>query len=228
MEIKLSYRYNKKYNGNYDEISFIRPTTCPYCHSGVGNDPCHKGHFAGSSGNLDLFYTVTECNVCTRPFLSLYDKEDSRYKIYRIKEEFPKQITSNIFPEHIRETYPDFVSFYHQSEHAEQLGLLDICGTGYRKALEFLIKTYLITTKEEDQTTIENESLGNCISKIDNPLLKKCAQKASRLGNDQTHYRKKYANHDINDLKWYISTVVQFINLEHSANEELQPSNNQQ
>ena len=67
---------------------------------------------------------------------------------------------------------------------------MQICGTGYRKSLEFLIKDYLISTLPEDQhEAIKNKFLNNCIrDNISNINIKTVASRAVWLGNDETHY----------------------------------------
>lgn len=47
-----------------------------------------------------------------------------------------KRTFSNI----ISELSPNFCEIYNQAYIAEQTNLMQICGTGYRKSLEFLIK----------------------------------------------------------------------------------------
>jgi hypothetical protein len=60
---------------------------------------------------------------------------------------------------------------YTQAHAAEALELTEICGVGYRKALEFLIKDYLITKKPEKSDDIRKMLLGGCIdSYVDDPL----------------------------------------------------------
>ena len=71
-----------------------------------------------------------------------------------------KRTFSNI----ISELSPNFCEIYNQAYIAEQTNLMQICGTGYRKSLEFLIKDYLISITPEDQhETIRNKFLNNCI-----------------------------------------------------------------
>ena len=60
---------------------------------------------------------------------------------------------------------PDFVEIYHQSEAAENAGLSRICGFGYRKALEFLIKDYAIYKNPGQEDVIKGEALAVCIKK---------------------------------------------------------------
>lgn len=86
---------------------------------------------------------------------------------------------------------------------------------GYRKALEFLIKDYLIITIGEDAETIKRMELNNCISnKVTNEGLKTLAQRATWLGNDFTHYTRKFEEYELDDLKRFLDATIQWINME--------------
>ena len=75
---------------------------------------------------------------------------------------------------------------------AEQLKLDQICGIGYRKALEFLLKDFLIKEHPDKKEEIQKKLLGRCIKEyIENPNLMDVAKRAAWLGNDQAHYFKK-------------------------------------
>ena len=47
-------------------------------------------------------------------------------------------------PQKIKEISPSFVVVYTQASFSEQMNLKEICGMAYRKALEFLVKDFLI------------------------------------------------------------------------------------
>ncbi|GAA6336162.1 hypothetical protein I080019B2_09090 [Bacteroides stercoris] len=123
-----------------------------------------------------------------------------------------KRTFSNI----ISELSPNFCEIYNQAYIAEQTNLMQICGTGYRKSLEFLIKDYLISITPEDQhETIRNKFLNNCIrDNISNINIKTVASRAVWLGNDETHYTRKWEDKDINDLKSIIELTLHWIESE--------------
>ena len=86
---------------------------------------------------------------------------------------------------------------------------------GYRKALEFLIKDYAIHFNQTKEDSIKNQSLAQCINTyIDNLKIKDLAEKSAWLGNDETHYVRKHPDYDINDLKTFIDTCVNYIDME--------------
>ena len=95
---------------------------------------------------------------------------------------------------------------------------------GYRKALEFLIKDYLIKQlglEEVDQ--IRKMNISTCIQKyIQSEKIKEISQRAVWLGNDETHYERKWLNKDVNDLKDLINITVYWIMMEESTKAVLQ------
>lgn len=89
----------------------------------------------------------------------------------------------------IKDISSNFVDSYEQAKKAENIGLKDICGVEYRKALEFLIKDYIIKNDPSLKQTVENKLLEACITKhIHNYKIVDIAKRAVWLGNDQTHY----------------------------------------
>jgi len=108
-------------------------------------------------------------------------------------------------PKNVATISPNFVKIYTQASDAEQHGLSEICGGGYRKALEFLVKDFIISQAESLGITgdqVKKASLGQCIENyISDPLTKGVAERATWLGNDETHYFRKWVDKDINDLK---------------------------
>jgi hypothetical protein len=54
------------------------------------------------------------------------------------------------FSQIIRGISPDYCEIYNQAHKAEQANLELVAGPGYRKALEFLIKDYLLRTHTDE------------------------------------------------------------------------------
>jgi hypothetical protein len=105
-----------------------------------------------------------------------------------------------------------FVKIYGQSAAAEAETLDQIAGVGYRKALEFLVKDYCISQDEIAREAIEREFLGTTIDKrVGDPNIRECAKRAAWLGNDETHYTRKWEDKDIKDLKILIDLTMNWI-----------------
>lgn len=108
-----------------------------------------------------------------------------------------------------------FCEIYNQAEAAEAYGLNQIAGIGYRKAMEFLIKDYAKIKFPDKEESIKKKSLAACIeSYVLEPRLKAMAKGAIWLGNDETHYERKWVDKDINDLKTLIDLTLHWINYE--------------
>ena len=92
---------------------------------------------------------------------------------------------------------------------------MEICGVGYRKALEFLIKDYAILNYPQQKETIEKKLLGQCIKEfVTDEKVKIVATRAVWLGNDETHYIRKWEGKNLDDLKKLIELTVHWIEME--------------
>jgi hypothetical protein len=124
----------------------------------------------------------------------------------------PTTPTSPPLPDLVAELSPGFAEVYKQAAAAEAFELADIAGCGYRRALEFLVKDYSISMHPSKAEAIKKKFLGAVISDdIDNPTIQKCARRATWLGNDETHYIRKWETKDINDLKSLIALTAGWI-----------------
>lgn len=90
--------------------------------------------------------------------------------------------------------------------------LQQLVGCGLRKALEFLVKDFAIKQNPEHEESIKSTLLGQCIrTHIDDPNTKACAERAAWLGNDETHYVRKWTDKDIQDLKRLVKLTVNWV-----------------
>jgi hypothetical protein len=119
------------------------------------------------------------------------------------------------FAPSIVETSPLFGSIYNQAAAAEAYGLPDVAGPGFRKALEFLVKDYAIALHPDDAVWIRSALLAPVIAKhFANTSMAVVFSRAAWLGNDETHYERRWVDHDIDDLKKLIDASVHFIEME--------------
>lgn len=118
------------------------------------------------------------------------------------------------FSDIIRGISPAFESIYNQAYYAEQYELDQICGVGYRKSLEFLIKDYLISNTEDEteKESIKKKFLSNCIQDdVKDTNIKNVAKRAVWLGNDETHYVRIWQGKDVTNLKQLIDLTIRWI-----------------
>lgn len=144
---------------------------------------------------------------------------------------YPYPQSQESFSDNILILSNKFIDIYNQALKAENMALTEICGMGYRKALEFLIKDYAIKFNNSDTDKIIKMQLSQVIDNyIDNRRIKSLAKASSWLGNDETHYQRKHEDYNLQHLKSFIHAVVAFIDsdLEVYKAEELlnKPKNN--
>ena len=177
---------------------------CPFCKSYITPD-----YLFIHSGTL-----LAQCtnSHCARHFLLGYNSEAEFTVI--IRNSSPKQ---REFSEVIHTVSPSFEEIYNQAYCAEQMNLQHICGVGYRKSLEFLIKDYLMSEMEDEseKERIKSKFLGACINDdVKSEKIKAVAKRAAWLGNDETHYNRKWENKDVSDLKRLIDLTLHWIESE--------------
>lgn len=116
------------------------------------------------------------------------------------------------FSSTINRISPQFETIYNEALTAQKLKLLSICGAGYRKALECLIKDYCIHLHNDRKETIIKCDTGVCIGdNIDSQTVKEIAERAIWLGNDESHYAKRWTDKDTDDLVEVISFLCKAI-----------------
>lgn len=164
---------------------------------------------------------LLKCKSCKNCFIASTTKEDKSW--YNIKELSKGKNKTTPFENEVKELSPNFVLIFGEAEIAEQEKLMQICGVGYRKALEFLIKDYLIKKIPRDEEIIKKKLLKDCIKDhIDSTKIKTIAEKAAWLGNDETHYVRKWEDKDLTDLKNLINITVHYILMELQADKYIE------
>lgn len=187
---------------------------CPCCEVALAPNILYATIIEKDYEDLNRIFILNYCPSCENCFISVhtYDEEnDNGYSFFASAPKHPKTVEWDPI---IANISPAFVEIYNQSFAAEGIGLDQISGVGYRKALEFLVKDFLIsqTTDPEAVKNIKEKFLGKCISEnIGEPRLQTVASRAAWLGNDQTHYEQRFKDHDIKDLKRMINLTAHWI-----------------
>lgn len=129
-------------------------------------------------------------------------------------ELFPMTPNRESFSDDILGLSLTFVETYGQAQQAEAEGLSQICGIGYRKALEYLVKDYLCHKFPADEEAIKAEALGQSLRRIEDGRIQTLAQRATWIGNDETHYVRKHEDLDVKTMKTFIRSMINFIDSE--------------
>lgn len=127
----------------------------------------------------------------------------------------PIKPDSTAFPDTVKELSPTFIDIYSEADEAAQLRLSQIAGPGYRKAFEFLIKDYAKSLAPDKVGDIEKMFSGKVVDDfVADARIQAVAKRCLWLGNDETHYLRKWTDHDMADLKTLIRLCVSWIEID--------------
>lgn len=193
------------------------PEECPRCNHAV-----HPTHLASVVVDSDRYGiakldVVFQCprEACSRAFIAAcrgsYGNAALQYRV-NVVALVPKVVVAPTHSAEVLSVSPQGVAIYNQAYAAEQHNLGQVAGCGYRKALEFIVKDYCVGEKPGDEEEIKKAPLAQVIEKyIDNAAIKDAAEMAAWLGNDETHYVRKWEQMDIDDLKAVLQLTENWI-----------------
>lgn len=206
-------------SGGKIPLHFRPVKKCPMCHSTFNGEtmssviaPYEFVEYGETKRDLAL-YVLHYCQVCGLGFCGIYSQEPDRSlgRVYKPVVAIPERSEPLEFDPQIARLSPAFVKIYEEAHAAEKHDLTLICGMGYRKALEFLVKDYLIEKHPQESDTIAKEPLSQSIRRIDNLQIKTLAERSAWLGNDETHYTKKHDGYSYEDIKAFLEAMTAFI-----------------
>lgn len=184
------------------------PQSCPLC--GIGNNPTtHEvGRLEIQEGYV--FTLHHRCPACKKYHMTNqeYLSQDDKTTMILV---YPNKVVIDIddlFIEHA----PKFVEFYSEAVEAEKMGLENIAGTGYRSAIECLIKDYALAFELDDKEYLSDPKLtfNNAIDRYvkNDDLLKGALHFIRTVGNDYTHWNKS-TSISLPQLKNYVDIIIQ-------------------
>lgn len=190
------------------QLTIQIPQTCPLC--GIGNNPTNN-----EAGRLEIqegyiFTMHHRCPSCNKYHMTnqeyLHQSNGTTMVLV-----YPNRVVNDIdrlFIDHA----PRFVEFYSEAVEAEKMGLENITGTGYRSAIECLIKDYALDFKLDDKEYLSNPKLSfnNAIDRYikDDELLKGALHFIREVGNDYTHWDKS-SSISLPTMKHYVEIIIQ-------------------
>lgn len=190
---------------NSQGYSVENPSNCPHCHHNM------EPRFLYQNFEVDTNYSVWKCTFrnCGRQFVAAHKITNHQGIFIGFLDGTP---IGPHWPKVILELESKFIETYNQALKAESSGLNEISGMGYRKALEYLVKDYVIHKDSSLKGKVESKPLAMII--LENfklpqeSDLKELLQRATWLGNDMTHYLRYHETFDLNDLKELIQLVM--------------------
>jgi hypothetical protein len=202
------------------------PNLCPHCaHRISGEEREWSIPDAGTSNNLECVFKCPNSD-CGHLFIAIYMVAETpvaeRNEVaqalglgrgrFELRSSWPTHVPETTFSAEIAQVSPSFVDIFNQAEEAEARKLLQVCGLGYRKAVEFLVKDFCAAEHPTEADLVKRLPLAQCISKyIDDARIEASASRATWLGNDEAHYVRKWAGQDIADLKVLIRLTCNWI-----------------
>jgi hypothetical protein len=200
----------------------LEPEQCPICHFAIAPRTliavlsANPDRDAGVKAYMDVAFQCVRRD-CGSIFIGLYSnhgllEEDDEIESFEFYGVLPSMFRKPDLSEEITQLSPNFAEIYGQAAAAEHYMLNQIAGVGYRKALEFLIKDYCIYRHPDKKEEIKAKFLDKCIKTyVDDANIKDCAELATWLGNDETHYVRRWEDKDIKDLKALVNLTMTWI-----------------
>jgi hypothetical protein len=189
------------------------PDVCPQCQRSIHPKPI----FCALLAERSLSQMIYRCphQGCQELFIASYrytSRSGSGGPEYGLIHVAPIAPHKGSFSETIKDLSPTFVEIYDQAISAESNNLNQLVGIGLRKAIEFLIKDFSCSQHPDKDDEIRSTWLGTCISNyINDTNVKECSRRAAWLGNDETHYTRRWDDRDIDDLKLLVKLTVNWI-----------------
>lgn len=193
--------------GSYSH-NFKKPSICPYCH--ISTDAPISAKNEHSFNGHQLFIATCKCTACRKNFFFAceYDSGKTDYDpiIYPAVEFVPYSNDT------LKAISPRFIDIYNQALQSEFHNNLELAAIGYRSALEILVKDYAINELKKDPEEVRSKKLYDAIEiYLNQDGLFKTADVVRILGNDHTHYDRKYPQYDFGLLKCYMDIFLKNI-----------------
>jgi len=239
---QIRKRQMRKLNYNQKPVTIEEPNICPHCH--VVMTPIFIWEdFSLDTDDCVVYLSAWKCSnqKCRKIFMAQYFIHDNVGEFSRYLNGLPKgpdwprpilELKSGADStevdnknggkeEHASQS-SNFIKTYLQSLQAENYGLDEIAGMGYRKAIEYLVKDWAIQNNQNASDKIKDMWLSAVISEYYSGDLKEILERATWIGNDQAHYNKIFQNFDVNILKELIDLIMVELDRQHKKNHYIQ------
>lgn len=206
MDIRYLSKPANEFASNFTG-TYQKPATCPFCGFAIDATVLDRKCF---SFNEHYVITATcKCTSCGKTFFfaSEYQKDNS------FSPTTIPAISFTPYENKRLESISDrFINMYNQALFSESAGNIELAAIGYRAALEILVKDFAINELKENADEVSRKTLCNAISEYLNQSdLVATADVVRILGNDYTHYQRKYPQHDFDLLKGYMEIFLKQI-----------------
>lgn len=210
--MKRNFLVHHLNDGHSSPEDIMFASSCPCCGITLLPTPLYAVCIDYEDEDDNIIYLLNYCENCNECFISSHPFDPYNDYSYSFGSSSPAKAVDCSFSSAISELSSNFVKIYKQSYKAEVLGLDAICGMGYRKAIEFLIKDYILYKDPSLKDSVAKLQLMPCIKNyIHDERLVTLACASAWLGNDETHYEKRHPDYDLNNLRIFINAFVTFV-----------------
>ena len=193
---------------NEMNCTYQKPAQCPHC--GICCDPLILGSTFISPFTAkppQFVFLIFQCTACKKLFTATYEVTNGKSHICCMTPFKPLVFVDEL----IEKTSPRFIEVYNQAIRAKENGDLNLAAVGYRSALEILIKDYAINDLHEPSEKVVKLDLFHAISNYLSSDTVNAADVVRILGNDHTHYERKYPELDFKVLQEYMDIFIHSI-----------------
>lgn len=232
--IQPNKNYNFKDDIGVDYFCFDSYRICPFCTK--FSIQTVEYLVVSLEDSISILFTCGLCNRCNFGIFKTVSSEIEQTENFSLDHiHHIEQI--NAFPfstcpledlNNLSFDLNEFQSIWTQSKNAKEIGLDEIAGMGFRKALDCLVRAYACSKNPDSTSKINNPSqnLGGVIGNyISNEDIKSLAKASSYLGNDHAHIFKKFPENDVDDLVNLIESLLGLIKSENIREASLKFAN---
>lgn len=194
------------------------PDACPICQYGIDMSCCnnHNLHDMHDDSKLFNIISIYSCPHCHNGFVIIHHMQRGKNSYIEKSQSVypPTEFTAQINDD-IRNISPVFYEIYNQCMVAKNLGLHQLYGMGFRKALERLVTDFAIKQNSDQVDKILRMSLHDRIKFYFKDSDAKNALMACKwLGNNETHYGNHNSEEDLMLFEELIEDVMYYIHRE--------------
>jgi hypothetical protein len=189
---------------------------CPHC--GAFTQPYER---AAAVLKLDGDYLIAvafDVKCCSKNILSAYRADAlpntsvGQTQPTEYLCTYPNTFAAKV-PAVVEEFSPRFAKLYNQCFTAEHLGHFELAASGYRNAMEILVKDYAIVKLDKPASEVSAKSLYGAIKEyMPSALLSNGANVVRIVGNDKTHYLDAHPDYTFENLKSYVEAFLHVMN----------------
>ena len=195
--------------------NYRKPSKCPHC--GLGTDAPFSSKNVSPFNGHHLFTATCTCTACGKNFFFACEYDSGKHEYDPII--YPSIAFTPYTNDILEEISPRFIDMYNQALQSEFYENMELAAIGYRSALEILVKDYAIKELKQNPKEVISKKLCAAIGTyLNQEELVKTADVVRILGNDYTHYERKYPQHDFALLKGYMNIFLQQIEVQYMVN----------